>query len=80
MGDKWPYSEMIRGVGFLENIFSREYFSGALVKQSRGRELAGKEVINMNKIKSLMSVVFLTGALGLSALSAGAESVISQDG
>ena len=33
----------------------------------------------MNKIKSLMSVVFLTGALGLSALSAGAESVISQD-
>ena len=33
----------------------------------------------MNNIKSLMSVVFLTGALGLSAVSAGAEGVISQD-
>ena len=33
----------------------------------------------MNNIKSLMSVVFLTGALGLSAVSAEAESVISQD-
>ncbi|HEX9274556.1 MAG TPA: hypothetical protein VGA01_20345 [Candidatus Binatia bacterium] len=33
----------------------------------------------MNNIKSLMSVVFLTGALGLSVASAGAESVISQD-
>ena len=33
----------------------------------------------MNNIKSLMSVVFLTGALGLSVVSAGAESVISQD-
>ena len=33
----------------------------------------------MNNIKSLMSVVFLTGALGLRAVSAGAESVISQD-
>ena len=33
----------------------------------------------MNKIKSLMSVVFLTGALGLSAVSAGAENVISKD-
>jgi hypothetical protein len=41
--------------------------------------LAGKEVINMNNIKSLMSVVFLTGALGLSAVSVGAEGVISQD-
>jgi hypothetical protein len=41
--------------------------------------LAGKEVINMNNIKSLMSVVFLTGALALSAVSAAAESVISQD-
>jgi hypothetical protein len=41
--------------------------------------LAGKEVINMNNIKSLMSVVFLTGALGLSAASAGAENVISKD-
>jgi hypothetical protein len=41
--------------------------------------LAGKEVINMNNIKSLMSVVFLTGALGLSAVSAGAENVISKD-
>ena len=33
----------------------------------------------MKNIKSLMSVVFLKGALGLSAVSAGAESVISQD-
>src|SRR5262249_9443951 len=33
----------------------------------------------MNSIKSLMSVVFLTGALGLSAVSAGAENVISKD-
>ena len=33
----------------------------------------------MNNIKSLMSVVFLTGALGLSAVSGGAESVISKD-
>jgi len=33
----------------------------------------------MNNIKSLMSVVFLTGALGLSAVSAGAENVISKD-
>ena len=33
----------------------------------------------MNNIKSLMSVVSLTGALGLSAVSAGAESLISQD-
>jgi hypothetical protein len=41
--------------------------------------LAGKEVINMNNIKSLMSVVFLTGALGLSVASAGAEAVISKD-
>ena len=41
--------------------------------------MAGKEVINMNNIKSLMSVVFLTGALGLSVASAGAEAVISKD-
>ena len=33
----------------------------------------------MNNIKSFMSVVFLTGALGLSAVSVGAEGVISQD-
>ena len=33
----------------------------------------------MNNIKSLISVVFLTGALGLSTVSAGAENVISQD-
>ena len=33
----------------------------------------------MNNIKSLMSVVFLTGALGLSAVPVGAESVISKD-
>ena len=41
--------------------------------------MAGNEVINMNNIKSLMSVVFLTGALGLSVASAGAEAVISKD-
>jgi hypothetical protein len=41
--------------------------------------LAGKEVINMNNIKSLMSVVFLTGALGLSVVPAGAGAVISKD-
>ena len=33
----------------------------------------------MKNIKSLMSVVFLTGALGLSAVSVGAENVISKD-
>jgi hypothetical protein len=33
----------------------------------------------MKNIKSLMSVVFLTGALGLSAVSVGAESIISKD-
>ena len=33
----------------------------------------------MNNIKSLMSVVFLTGAVGLSVASAGAEAVISKD-
>ena len=33
----------------------------------------------MNNIKSLMSVVFPMGALGLSAVSAGAENVISKD-
>src|SRR5258708_10222378 len=33
----------------------------------------------MNNIKSLISVVFLTGTLGLSTVSAGAENVISQD-
>jgi len=33
----------------------------------------------MNTIKSLMSVVFLRGALSLSAVSAGAENVISRD-
>jgi hypothetical protein len=65
---------------FLENIFLwGNFFRCARVKQSRGRELAGKEVINMNNIKSLMSVVFLTGALGLSVASAGAEAVISKD-
>ena len=41
--------------------------------------MARKEVINMNNIKSLLSVVFLTGALGLSAASARAEYVISKD-
>jgi hypothetical protein len=41
--------------------------------------LAGKEVINMKSIKSLISVVFLSGALGLSAVPAGAGAVISQD-
>ena len=41
--------------------------------------MARKEVINMNNIKSLLSVVFLTGALGLSAVSVGAENVISKD-
>jgi hypothetical protein len=41
--------------------------------------LAGKEVINMDNIKSLMSVVFLMGALGFSVASSGAENVISQD-
>jgi hypothetical protein len=57
----------------------KEFFPKTSVSHSRGRELAGKGVINMNNIKSLMSVVFLTGALGLSAVSAGAENVISQD-
>jgi hypothetical protein len=33
----------------------------------------------MNNIKSLMSVVFLTGALGFSVASAGPENVISKD-
>src|SRR5262244_1716262 len=33
----------------------------------------------MNSIKSLISLVFLTGALGLSTVSAGAENVISKD-
>lgn len=33
----------------------------------------------MHNIKLLMSVVFLTGALGLSVVPAGAETVISQD-
>ena len=33
----------------------------------------------MKSIKSLMSVAFLTGALGLSVVSAGAETVISKD-
>jgi len=41
--------------------------------------LAGKEVINMKNIKSLMSVVFLSGALGLSAVPVGAGAVNSQD-
>ena len=41
--------------------------------------MAGKEVINMKDIKSLISVVFLTGALGLSTVSVGAENVISKD-
>jgi hypothetical protein len=41
--------------------------------------LAGKEVINMKSIKSLISVVFLSGALGLSVVPAGAGAVISQD-
>ena len=41
--------------------------------------MAGKEVINMNNIKSLMSVVFLTGALGVSVASAEAEALISKD-
>jgi hypothetical protein len=33
----------------------------------------------MKNIKSLISLVFLTGALGLSVVSVGAESVISKD-
>jgi hypothetical protein len=33
----------------------------------------------MKSIKSLVSVVFLTGALGLSVVPAGAENVISKD-
>ncbi len=33
----------------------------------------------MKNIKSLMSLVFLTGALGLSAVVVGAENVISKD-
>lgn len=41
--------------------------------------MAGKEVINMKSIKLLMSVVFLSGALGLSVVPAGAGAVISQD-
>ena len=41
--------------------------------------MAGKEVINMKSIKSVMSALFLAGAWGLSAVSAGAENVISQD-
>jgi hypothetical protein len=41
--------------------------------------LAGKEVINMKNIKSRISVVFLTGALGFSTVSVGAENVISKD-
>jgi hypothetical protein len=41
--------------------------------------LAGKEVISMKSIKSLISLVFLTGALGLSTVSVGAENVISKD-
>jgi hypothetical protein len=38
-----------------------------------------KEVINMKSIKSLLSVVFLTGAMGLSAMSVAADGVISKD-
>src|SRR6266545_7012055 len=64
----------------VSKIFScGNIFLWPLVKQSRGRELAGKEVINMKSIKSFMSALFLTGALGLSIASAGAENVISQD-
>jgi hypothetical protein len=41
--------------------------------------LAGKEVINMKSINLLIAALFLTGALGSSIASAGAENVISQD-
>jgi hypothetical protein len=41
--------------------------------------LAGKEVISMNNIESLMSVVFLMGAFGFSAVSADSGNVISKD-
>jgi hypothetical protein len=47
--------------------------------QSRECEFNRKEVINMKSIKSLMSAVFLTGALGFSVVSQGAETVISKD-
>ena len=66
-------------MSFKECFLAGNIFRFVLVTQSRGRELAGKEVINMKNIKSLISLVFLTGALGLSTVSVGAENVISKD-
>jgi hypothetical protein len=80
--DKWLSPKEFRDDEFPKIFSCGNIFLWSLVKRSRGRELAGKEVINMKSIKSLMSVMFLTGALGLSSVSAGAagaENVISQD-
>jgi hypothetical protein len=63
----------------MATFFQREFFLEALSLISRGRALAGKEVINMKSIKSLMSVVFLTGALGSIGVPAWAENLISRD-
>src|SRR2546428_11451529 len=60
-------------------ILARNFFKLILVRQDKGRKLAGKEVINMKSIKALLSVVFLTGAMGLSAMSVAADGVISKD-
>jgi hypothetical protein len=63
----------------MATFFQREFFLEALSLISRGRALAGKEVMNMKSIKSLMSVVFLTGALGSIGVPAWAENLISRD-
>ncbi|PYJ68785.1 MAG: hypothetical protein DME76_11220 [Verrucomicrobia bacterium] len=63
------------------------FFYVVLVIQSRGHELAGKEVTKMNNMKLVVSVLFLGAAIGLSGTSARADmmtsasarGVISQD-
>jgi hypothetical protein len=77
--DKWLSPKEFRDDEFPKIFSCGNIFLWSLVKQSRSRSLAGKEVINMKSISLLISALFLTGALGLSIASAGAENVISQD-
>jgi len=55
----------------------RNIFRFVLVTQSRGRELAGKEVTRMNSMKLVVAVLFVGGAIGLGEISARADDLTS---
>jgi hypothetical protein len=60
-------------------LLAGNIFWCCFVKQNRGDELIGKEVIRMKNMKLVVSVLFLSGTLGWAMTSQGADGVIEKD-